>query len=116
MELGGTVHAGRLIEILGHVLESGQKDQHRRTKLPDLQDYNDTHRPARGREPCHRLYPDNANDTVDKPVLLKQESPQHRHRHISSQQGRNIVGCPEKVNTLQLKIQYVCNKQGKRQL
>ena len=57
-----------------------------------------------------------AEEHVDDTVILEDRFPEYGDRNRTTKDGRNIVNGSEHLNTLNLKVQDVCDEQGEDEL
>ena len=119
LPLTGTVDGGRLIQVCGHALQSGQEQDHGGTELPDAQEADDPQRIVGVAQPGGALCVaegDGADDGVDQTVIAEDGLPQNGDGNGAAQDGRDVVDGTEQVHAGDLEVQDVCDEQSEDQL
>ena len=117
--LAGTINGSGFVQVCRHALQSGQKQHHGGTKLPDTQEADDPQRVAGVRQPLgalHQTKGDSAQHGVEQAVHAEHSLPQNGDCNRAAQNGGNVVHRTEQVDACDFEVQDVCDEQRKDQL
>ena len=92
--LDGGIDFGRLVEFLRNGAQTGQENEHRRTKLPHRKGHQRINRDARIGEPVGTFNTNLCQDRIEDTLAGKNLSPENSHGNRRPQNRRQVVKRP----------------------